>query len=159
MPRMTTRFTLAATAAAALAFAAITAPAQAGTLKWITSKTQNAGDAQQLSMSWMVEQFKIRTGGKEDIQVFWGGSVAKDKEIPDFISGGAADMGDIITPYFPDKFPLNNAVGYFIPQPHSTIEIAETDGILAPHLSAIRRRNWRNTISRSSGSGRWKTTA
>ena len=34
-------------------------------------------------------------------------------------------MGDIITPYFPDKFPLNNAVGYFIPQPHSTIEIAE----------------------------------
>ena len=57
--------------------------------------------------------------------MFWGGSVAKDKEIPDFLSGGAADMGDIITPYFPDKFPLNNAVGYFIPQPHSTIEIAE----------------------------------
>lgn len=124
MPCMTTRLSLAATAAA-LAFAAIAIPAQAGTLKWITSKTQNAGDAQQLSMSWMVEQFKIRTGGKEDIQVFWGGSVAKDKEIPDFISGGAADMGDIITPYFPDKFPLNNAVGYFIPQPHSTIEIAE----------------------------------
>jgi TRAP-type C4-dicarboxylate transport system substrate-binding protein len=123
MPRTLSR--LALLAAAAFAVTAVGATAQAGELKWITSKTQNAGDAQQLSMSWLQEQFKIRTGGKEEIKIFWGGSVAKDKEIPDFISGGAADMGDIITPYFPDKFPLNNAVGYFIPQPHSTIEIAE----------------------------------
>ena len=126
MPRLTTRFTLAATAAAfTFAFAALGAPAQATTLKWITFKPQNAGDAQAISTQWFVDEFKKRTGGKSEIQMFWGGSVAKDREIPDFLSGGAADMGDIITPYFPDKFPLNNTVGYFIPQPHSTIEIAE----------------------------------
>jgi TRAP-type C4-dicarboxylate transport system substrate-binding protein len=114
----------AAAAAAALVLGALS-PAQATTLKWITFKPQNAGDAQSISTQWFVDEFKKRTGGKSEIQMFWGGSVAKDKEIPDFLSGGAADMGDIITPYFPDKFPLNNAVGYFIPQPHSTIEIGE----------------------------------
>lgn len=126
MPRLRMRFTLAATAAAfAVAFAAIGSQAQAKTLKWITFKPEAAGDAQSISTKWFVEEFKKRTAGKDTIQMFWGGSVAKSKEIPDALSGGVGDIGDIITPYFPDKFPLNNAVGYFIPQPHSTIEIAE----------------------------------
>jgi TRAP-type C4-dicarboxylate transport system substrate-binding protein len=126
MPRFFARFCVAASAAVlTLGIAGFAAPAQAVTLKWITFKPQNAGDAQAISTQWFVDEFKKRTGGKSEIQMFWGGSVAKDKEIPDFLSGGAADMGDIITPYFPDKFPLNNAVGYFIPQPHSTIEIGE----------------------------------
>lgn len=126
MPGFTARFTLAATAAAfALTFAVLNSPAQATTLKWITFKPQNAGDAQAISTQWFVDEFKKRTAGKHEIKMFWGGSVAKDREIPDFLSGGAADMGDIITPYFPDKFPLNNTVGYFIPQPNSTIEIGE----------------------------------
>jgi TRAP-type C4-dicarboxylate transport system substrate-binding protein len=123
MPQFFARLWMAATAAAiTLGFAA---SAQAVTLKWITFKPQNAGDAQAISTQWFVDEFKKRTAGKSEIQMFWGGSVAKDREIPDFLSGGAADIGDIITPYFPDKFPLNNTVGYFIPQPHSTIEIAE----------------------------------
>ena len=90
-------------------------------MKWITFKPQNANDAQSITTQWMVDEFKKRTGGKHEFQVFWGGSVAKAKEIPDALSGGAGDIGDIITPYFPDKFPLNNAVGFFIPQPRSTI--------------------------------------
>lgn len=122
MPQLTARLGFATLAAV---FALSISAAQATTLKWITFKPENAGDAQAISTKWFVEQFKLRTGGKSEIQMFWGGSVAKDREIPDFLSGGAADMGDIITPYFPDKFPLNNAVGYFIPQPHSTIEIGE----------------------------------
>lgn len=125
MTRSTTRFVLAATAALALTFGTFTSPSQAATLKWITYKPQNAGDAQAISMQWFVDQFNKRTGGKTKIQMFWGGSVAKSKEIPDALTGGVGDIGDIITPYFPDKFPLNNAIGYFIPQPHSTIEIAE----------------------------------
>jgi TRAP-type C4-dicarboxylate transport system substrate-binding protein len=107
----------------ALAFGALSAGAQADTLKWITFKPQNANDAQSITTQWMVDEFKKRTGGKHEFQVFWGGSVAKAKEIPDALSGGAGDIGDIITPYFPDKFPLNNAVGFFIPQPKSTIEV------------------------------------
>ncbi len=124
MPRFIGRFCVAASAAV-LAFAIGGAVAQAKTLKWITFKPEAAGDAQSISTKWFVEEFKKRTGGKDTIQMFWGGSVAKSKEIPDALSGGVGDIGDIITPYFQDKFPLNNAVGYFIPQPHSTIEIAE----------------------------------
>jgi len=96
----------------------------AETYKWITSKPQGANDAQSISTQWMVDEFKKRTGGKHDIQMFWGGSVAKAKEIPDALSSGVGDIGDIITPYFQSKFPVNNAIGFFIPQPNSTIEIA-----------------------------------
>lgn len=123
MPRYFTRLCLASAAAIAFGLAAV--PAHAVTLKWITFKPQNANDAQSISTKWFVDEFKKRTGGKSHIQMFWGGSVANSKEIPDALSGGAGDIGDIITPYFPDKFPLNNAVGYFIPQPKSTIEVAE----------------------------------
>ncbi|MEZ5931970.1 MAG: TRAP transporter substrate-binding protein DctP [Alphaproteobacteria bacterium] len=35
------------------------------------------------------------------------------------------DFGDIITPYFPDQMPLNNAVGFFIPQPKNTLEVGQ----------------------------------
>ena len=125
MTRFLARFCLAASAAALMLGVGAAAPAQAKTLKWITFKPEASGDAQTLSTKWFVSEFNKRTGGKDTIQMFWGGSVAKAKEVPDALSGGAGDIGDIITPYFPDKFPLNNAVGYFIPQPHSTIEIAE----------------------------------
>jgi TRAP-type transport system periplasmic protein len=98
--------------------------AQADTYKWLTFKPQGAGDAQSISTQWFVDEFKARTSGKHEIEVFWGGSVAKTREIPDSLAAGVGDFGDIVTPYFPDKFPLNNAVGFFIPQPNSTIEIS-----------------------------------
>jgi hypothetical protein len=56
---------------------------------------------------------------------FWGGSVANTGEIPDALSAGVGDFGDIITPYFPDRMPLNNAVGFFIPQPNSTRQVGD----------------------------------
>ena len=123
MSRAHNRIRYAATGAVALGFAALCSTAQATTYKWITFKPQAANDAQSISTQWLVDEFKKRTGGKHEFQVFWGGSVAKDREIPDFLSGGAGDIGDIITPYFPDKFPLNNSVGFFIPQPKSTVEV------------------------------------
>jgi len=126
MPRLFARSCVTAAAVVvAFGFAGLASQAQAKTLKWITFKPEASNDAQSISTKWFVEEFKKRTGGKDTIQMFWGGSVAKSKEIPDALSGGAGDIGDIITPYFQDKFPLNNAIGYYIPQPHSTIEIAE----------------------------------
>ncbi|WP_412558043.1 C4-dicarboxylate TRAP transporter substrate-binding protein [Thalassospira sp. MIT1370] len=98
--------------------------ASAETYKWLTFKPQGAGDAQAISTQWFVDEFKKRTNGEHEIEVFWGGSVAKTREIPDALSAGVGEFGDIVTPYFADKFPLNNAVGFFIPQPNSTIEIA-----------------------------------
>ncbi len=97
--------------------------ASAKTFKWITFKPQGAGDAQARSTQWFVDEFARRTGGKHKIKVFWGGSVAKTGEIPEALGAGVGDFGDIVTPYFPDKFVLNNAVGFFIPQPNSSLEI------------------------------------
>jgi len=108
----------------ALAFGALSLGAHADTLKYITFKPEGANDAHTISLKWLVDEFKKRTGGKHEIRVYWGGSVANAKETPDALSGGAGDIGDIITPYFPDKFPLNNAVGFFIPQARSTVEIS-----------------------------------
>lgn len=97
----------------------------ADTYKWITSKPQGAGDAQAITTQWFVDQFAERTGGKHQIEMFWGGSVAKAREIPEALAAGVGDFGDIITPYFPDLLPLNNAVGFFIPQPMGAEAVGE----------------------------------
>lgn len=113
----------AAAAVAALTLAATDVDAK--TYRWITFKPQGAGDAQQRSTQWFVDEFGKRTGGAHEIEVFWGGSVAGTREIPDSLASGVGDFGDIITPYFPDQFPINNAVGFFIPQPNGTREIGK----------------------------------
>jgi len=112
---------------AALATALVLAAGSvsADTYRWITYKPEGAGDAQTRSTKWFVEEFAKRTGGKHKIQVFWGGSVAKTGEVPNALGAGLGDFGDVVTPYFPDRFPLNNAVGFFIPQPHGILKIAE----------------------------------
>ncbi len=110
--------------AAGLAAAVLLAPAaNADTYKWITFKPQGAGDAQAISTQWLVDEFAKRTGGKHSIEVFWGGSVAKTREIPDALAAGVGDFGDVITPYFTDRMPVNNAVGFFIPQPLNTLQV------------------------------------
>jgi TRAP-type C4-dicarboxylate transport system substrate-binding protein len=109
-------------AVAAVGFAAA---AKADTLKWITFKPQAAGDPQAITTQWFADEFKKRTGGKHDIKIFWGGSVAKITEIPNALESGLGDIGDVVTPYFPDKLLINNVVGFFIPQPHSEIELSQ----------------------------------
>lgn len=114
-----------ALSAALMMTAAAVGSSAADTYKWITFKPQGANDAQAISTQWLVDEFAKRTGGKHKIQVFWGGSVAKAREIPAALAAGVGDFGDIITPYFPDQFPLNNAVGFFIPQPMNTLEVGQ----------------------------------
>lgn len=110
---------------AVAAIAGLASVADAKTYKWITFKPQGAGDAQAVTTQWLVDEFAKRTDGKDKIEVFWGGSVAKTKEIPDALAAGVGDFGDIITPYFPDRMPLNNAVGFFIPQPMDTLQVGQ----------------------------------
>lgn len=111
--------------AGAVVITLVATVAQSETYKWITFKPQGAGDAQAVSTQWLVDEFEKRTGGKHKIEVFWGGSVAKTREIPEALAAGVGDFGDIITPYFPDQMPLNNAVGFFIPQPNSSLQVGE----------------------------------
>jgi len=107
--------------ATSLAFGA----AEAKTYTYITYKPQGANDAHSRSLQWFVDEFAKRTDGKHDIEVFWGGSVAAVGETPEALAYGVGDMGDIVTPYFPDQFPLNNAIGFFIPQPLGSDSVAE----------------------------------
>lgn len=112
--------TLIATVASILASSAV-----ADTYKWITYKPQGAGDAQAVTTQWFADQFEVRTNGEHRIEIYWGGSVAKAREIPEALAAGVGDFGDVITPYFPDLLPLNNAVGFFIPQPMDTLAVGE----------------------------------
>ena len=110
--------------ALAVATIGFAAAGKAETLKWITFKPQAANDPQAITTQWFADEFAKRTGGKYKIKIYWGGSVAKIKEIPDALQSGLGDIGDVVTPYFPDKLFLNNVVGNFIPQPHSPVELA-----------------------------------
>ena len=59
------------------------------------------------------------------MKIFWGGSVAQVKEVPDALETGIGDLGDIVVPYFQDKFLINGVVTFFSPQPHSEIELGQ----------------------------------
>ncbi|WP_136635288.1 C4-dicarboxylate TRAP transporter substrate-binding protein [Pseudooceanicola onchidii] len=120
-----TKTTLRAAGIALAASLATAGVAQAETYKWITFKPQGAGDAQAITTQWLVDEFAKRTDGKHEIEVFWGGSVAKTREIPEALAAGVGDFGDVITPYFPDLMPMNNAVGFFIPQPMGALEVGQ----------------------------------
>lgn len=113
------------TSALALAFGLVAGTAQADTLTYITYKPQGANDAHSRSLQWFVDEFAERTGGEHTFEVFWGGSVAAVGETPEALANGVGDMGDIVTPYFPDQFPLNNAIGFFIPQPMDSREVGQ----------------------------------
>ncbi len=114
---------LAVAAGFAAATLALGTEARAETLKWLTYKPQAANDPQANTTQWFADQFKLRTGGKHSIDILWGGTVAKIDEIPNALTSGVGQIGDIVTPYFPDKFVVNNVVSFFMPQPYSTIEL------------------------------------
>ena len=111
--------------AAAMAGMVMAGSASAKELKYVTFKPQAANDAHSQTLQWFVDEFAKRTGGKHTMKVFWGGSVAQVKEVPDAIETGIGDLGDIVVPYFQDKFLLNGVVTFFSPQPHSEIELGQ----------------------------------
>jgi len=113
-----------------IAIAILAVPLLAGTanakeLKYITFKPKSANDAQSITMQWFVDEFKKRTGGKHTMKIFWGGSVAGIKEVPDALETGVGDIGDVVAPYFQDQLLLNNIVSFFMPQPRSEIELGQ----------------------------------
>ncbi len=72
---------------------------------------------------WMVKQTEERSGGDLKIDINYGGVLATVGEIPSAIENGIIDMGNIVTPYFPDQFVINNAIPFFWPQPKSQEEL------------------------------------
>lgn len=113
------------TSAAALSLLAISVGVKAEELRWLTWKTESSGDAQTANIKWFTEQISKRTNGNYSAQVMWGGSAAPQKEIPNAISSGVGQIGEIVLPYYMSKFVLNNGVGFFTPQPLGPVELGE----------------------------------
>jgi len=113
-----------AVAACALAAAGVlSGPAMAEALNWVTYKAKGAGDPQAVTTQWFADELERRTNGEYRIRIHWGSSIAGMGEIPTAIASGTGDIGDVVTPYFPDELPVNNAISFFWPQPHSSIEL------------------------------------
>lgn len=129
------RSTVAAGLAAAFgaALACIGAAQAATTLNYVTYKPQGT-DPQASTTQWFADEVAKRTNGEYKVRIHWGGSVAGINEIPNAIENGVGDLGDVVTPYFPDQLLVNNAVSYYWPQPNSPIELG--------HLME----NWHKTI-------------
>lgn len=109
-------------AASVLALAPV-ATSAAETLNWVTYKAKGAGDPQAVTTQWFADELERRTDGEYKVRIHWGGSVAGPTEIPTAIENGTGDMGDVITPYFPDLLPINNAISFHVPQPNSSVEL------------------------------------
>lgn len=74
---------------------------------------------------WAVEETAKRSNGDLKIDINYGGVLATVGEIPTAIENGVIDMGNLVTPYFPDQFVINNAIPFFWPQPKSQQELGE----------------------------------
>ncbi|PQO24198.1 hypothetical protein C2I36_03735 [Rhodobacteraceae bacterium WD3A24] len=107
--------------ASALALGATAGGAE--TLNWITYKPQGAGDPQAVTTQWFADELERRTDGEHSIRIHWGGSMSGINEILNGLQDGVGGIGDIVTPYFPDQLPVNNAISFFWPQPNSSIEL------------------------------------
>lgn len=94
-------------------------------LKWATYIPKNDMDPQSSTLQWFADELEKRTNGRYKINIFWGGTLAKVKEIPWAVRDGLADMGDLVTPYFPDNFPINNVGCFVVPMGLSTVELGQ----------------------------------
>lgn len=62
------------------------------------------------TVEWFVQEIEERTGGRVEIEVFWGGALLKPGEGLDGIARGVADMGVVVSPYAHDKLLITNAL-------------------------------------------------
>ena len=113
------------TAAFALVATTVTAaPIAAETLRWGEHLPECCSMYAE-GLKWMVDAVEERSGGDLELDVTWGGVLATVGEIPSAVENGVIDMGNVVTPYFPDQFVINNAIPFFWPQPKSQAELGE----------------------------------
>lgn len=109
--------------AAVLALGAST-PSFAKTLRWGEHLPECCSQYAKAT-KWMIKEVDNRSHGDLKINITWGGVLATVGEIPNAIQNDIIDMGDIVTPYFPDQFVINNAIPFFWPQPKSQKQLGE----------------------------------
>jgi TRAP-type C4-dicarboxylate transport system substrate-binding protein len=109
-------------AAAASTF--LVSNASAETLKWGEHLPQCCS-MYAAAAEWLKNEVNERSGGDLQFDINYGGVLATVGEIPTAIETGVIDMGNLVTPYFPDQFVINNAIPFFWPQPKSQQELGE----------------------------------
>lgn len=105
--------------ASTMTFGMSAGTSSAETLSYATWQSETSQDLHAISLHWLKKQVKERSAGKHDLKIFWGGSLATIAQIGDAVQNKLAAMGDLVVPYHPNQLPVNNAIGFFWPQPHS----------------------------------------
>ncbi len=75
------------------------------------------------ALKWMVDEVESRSDGDLTLDVTWGGVLATVGEVPTAVETNIVDLGNVVTPYFPDQYVINNAIPFFWPQPKSQAEL------------------------------------
>jgi TRAP-type transport system periplasmic protein len=101
-----------------------TASAQTVTMKW-GEHLPPCCSMYAEATEWLKKEVDKRSNGKLKFDINYGGVLATVGEIPDAIENGVIDIGNIVTPYFPDQFVVNNAIPFFWPQPKSQEQLGE----------------------------------
>lgn len=55
-----------------------------------------------------LEELERRTGGRLQFERYYSGSLVGAREIPDALENGIADIGTVLSAYYPARFPLAN---------------------------------------------------
>lgn len=74
---------------------------------------------------WIAKEVDKRSNGELKFNINFGGVLATVGEVPTAIETGVIDMGNIVTPYFPDQLVVNNAIPFYWPQPKSQQQLGE----------------------------------
>ncbi len=117
--------TLVKTAVAVLAGATLSGgAASAETLRW-GEHLPECCSMYAKGAQWFVDELAERSAGDLTIDINYGGVLATVGEIPSAVENQIIDIGNLVTPYFPDQFVINNAIPFFWPQPKSQQELGE----------------------------------
>lgn len=106
----------------------------AETITYATWQGEASSSTHAKLLHWFVDEVEQRTDGEHSVRVLWGGAGAAIDEVASSVENGVVAAGDLVVPYHPDQFPLNNVVGFFWPQPLSPFEIGEMlDDLIDTH--------------------------
>lgn len=111
-------------AAAAAGCLSSVANAQTVTMKW-GEHLPPCCSMYAAAAEWLSKEVDERSNGTLKFDINYGGVLATVGEIPSAIETGLIDMGNIVTPYFPDQLVVNNAIPFFWPQPKSQKELGD----------------------------------
>lgn len=101
-----------------------TGAAQAERLKYGDYMPQGANEYSRTA-EWMGNEITRRAGNKHSVMMLWGGTVVKVGEVPTAVENKVIDIGPLVTPYFPDQFPINNAIPFYWPQPKTQAQLGD----------------------------------